>query len=223
MRLDDPRAAWVWVSLRTPHDRNLAHPRQTETAARRCSRTGPCRRARRLNLADAVPALVSCLQVSLERLGSFVSAGFQLTCLDMGTSPIAVRKGQGSAQDDLMYALPYLAGRDSDRTQSVLAFDERLVAAGIQRELLSRLGEDGDAWPFVFGPPALIVEQFRSEGAAVHAHGRGFSTSCRAPRAFWWRCRSGAPRQRAGCSLSRRTLPGRRCLGWTHSQSVSRG
>jgi len=61
----------------------------------------------------------------------------------------------------LTYALPYLAGRDSDRVESVLAFDEGLVAAGIQRELLSRFGEEGKVWPFVFGPSALVMEQSR--------------------------------------------------------------
>ena len=161
-RMDDPRVAWVWVSLRTPHIRNLAAPTTNgnDGSPMFSHRTVP--QGPEVNLADAVPALVSCLQVSLERLGALTSTGFQLTCLDMNTGTAPGRKGQGSAQDDLMYALPYLAQRDSDRTQSVLAFDERLVAAGIQRELLSRLGEDGDAWPFVFGPPALIVEQFRA-------------------------------------------------------------
>lgn len=158
---DGPCAAWVWVSLRAPHDRNHAAPTANGNGdlpmlSYRNAPRGPA-----ANLADAVPALVSCVQVSLERLGSLASSGFQLTCLDMNTGMVANRGGQSSAQDDLMYALPYLAQRDSDRTRSVLAFDERLVAAGIQRELLSRLGEDGDAWPFVFGPPALIMEQFR--------------------------------------------------------------
>lgn len=162
-KMDDPRAAWVWVSLRTPQNLNLAAPTTNGNGGSPMfsHRTVPHGPAANPNLADAVPALVSCLQVSLDRLGDFTLTGFQLTCLDMNTGAAPDRKGQSSAQDDLVSALPYLARRDSDRTQSVLAFDERLVAAGIQRELLSRLGEDGDAWPFVFGPPALVVEQFR--------------------------------------------------------------
>ena len=138
LEMNDPCAAWVWVSLHNPHSLNLATPTTNGNGgspmfSHRTVPQGPA-----ANLADAVPALVSCLQVSLERLGGFVSAGFQLTCLDMNTGTAPDRKGQGSTQDDLMYALPYLARRDSDRTQSVLAFDERLVAAGILRELLSR-------------------------------------------------------------------------------------
>ena len=108
-------------------------------------------------MAEAVPALVLCLHSTLEKLGSFEPVGFQFTRLGVPTGPVS---GDPARREDLMYALPYLAGPpDSDGVGAVLSFDERLVMGGIQRVLLSLAGESGDTWPFVFGPSVLAMER----------------------------------------------------------------